>query len=1317
MITTIRPMLAEPSAIGLMVVLVLAVVATPSALMALVLLLRRSRSTSTARINALWILPLLFTIAAIAMIVIIKSNAQRNDAGDHLTPAEFFQALDSNRIVQATIFRDQQSPLVQVRGTYKRQDPAETVTTFVAPKMFIPDRVMDRLTSLPNAEVIEQHATLLPIITTFLPFVCALIFVIAVVSIVVGLISAAKRFAARAPPVQSTVAVQPLPRQCPKCGAQLKPDVPEGLCPACLLQHGIATEGGAPPGTTAFTPPPLLELAKLFPQLEILEIIGQGGMGAVYKARQPALDRFVALKILAPRSGGDLDFAGRFSREARALAKLSHPNIVNVYDYGQVQRAPNTPPSTLDPQPLNYFIMEYVDGLNLRQVEQAGKLSPREALEIIPQICAALQFAHDEGIVHRDIKPENVLLDKKGRVKIADFGLAKILGQDSDFRLTGARDVMGTPHYMAPEQVEKPQEVDHRADIYSLGVVFYEMLTGELPLGKFDPPSHKVQIDVRVDDVVLRSLANNPDRRYQHVSEVKTELDTIAHTPQAGAKVRVSESTHFLRTNLGIALGVFTTLIIIAFLGLFGGIAIPNFIRGRNEARAQRAPAQAEVDNSNANSKVRITSNPPASAETWAPTIPPGEKPDLQKILDEADDLMKRGQYEPALGRHIWLQRHQTEYGGSVQNISALSSWIELGRRFPKAMQALIEIRDSEVREFAEGRGYADLFRDIVSINQQLQDENATYELFKAIREGDPRLADQCYLWVEGLLIAKGEYQFCYDHIGDPQSRLSQAKRNFDMQISMSQRSAANQERSRQQMAEFNRQHGSTNLPIPAFPDTSDTIFRYATNAFVDTAGKLIEVLLGTGHATEAEQIRGQALSVMQDPRLESAIVDAEERIHKRKTAPPGTSTKIGQGTNSAYSNLKIPAPGQWHPATTNKPDASRETWEPSLAPGAKPDLMAILQEANELMSKGLYEEALQRQIWYHNHSISDPSQLGVRNSFALADWVELGRRYPEAMQALLEIRDENERKISSGEGYFDLFMETASMNDELGNQERTYTLFKKIASSDKKLAQQCYSIVEGLLASYGDYELCTNYIGDPEKRFKKLQDQWQRSKKWEQQQEDRRRQVDERMQAAQKQSESNGIASASWPQPAISSLPKLADKTFVAQTRQLIEILVGVDDKNDAEKIQRESMLLLEDPALKSAVDDAEKKIHGPEPSTQQNRAPSLGLIAPPTVLPPPAARPAPNMLPQGKVIRPLRRLPIRQTNMNSFTQSYPMTPAEQTALIEIERIKGIQETNPIDRILPPTALSAPANPTNRASSTRIDPLTSTPVAGTNRP
>jgi MFS family permease len=168
----------------------------------------------------------------------------------------------------------------------------------------------------------------------------------------------------------------------------------------------------------------------------------------------------------------------------------------------------------------------------LRQLEQARRLSPREALQIIPQICDALQYAHDEGVVHRDIKPENVLVDRRGRVKIADFGLAKILGTDPGAaRLTAEGQVMGTPHYMAPEQVERPLAVDHRADIYSLGVVFYELLTGDLPLGKFPPPSRKVQVDVRLDEVVLRALENDPERRYQQASEVKSRVETIAETP------------------------------------------------------------------------------------------------------------------------------------------------------------------------------------------------------------------------------------------------------------------------------------------------------------------------------------------------------------------------------------------------------------------------------------------------------------------------------------------------------------------------------------------------------------------------------------------------------------------------------------------------------------------------------------------------------------------------------------------------------------------------------------------------------------------
>ena len=343
-------------------------------------------------------------------------------------------------------------------------------------------------------------------------------------------------------------------KKCPQCGEEIAADAPEGLCPHCLLKVDLQADGGSQagsePGVTTpysgrFVPPQPSELAPHFPQLEILELLGQGGMGVVYKARHPGLDRLVALKLLPREIGGDPAFAERFTREARALARLNHPNIVAVYDFGRTSALPS--PSGRgagDEGSLFYFIMEYVDGVNLRQAIQSGGMSPKEALAIIPQICDALQFAHDEGIVHRDIKPENILLDKRGRVKIADFGLAKLLGQaPGDVSLTGTQQVMGTLRYMAPEQMEGTKAVDHRADIYSLGVVFYELLTGELPIGRFAPPSKKVQIDVRLDEVVLRALEKEPEQRYQHASEVKTDVESIAVSArQAPREARAAES-------------------------------------------------------------------------------------------------------------------------------------------------------------------------------------------------------------------------------------------------------------------------------------------------------------------------------------------------------------------------------------------------------------------------------------------------------------------------------------------------------------------------------------------------------------------------------------------------------------------------------------------------------------------------------------------------------------------------------------------------------------------------------------------------------
>jgi tRNA A-37 threonylcarbamoyl transferase component Bud32 len=311
------------------------------------------------------------------------------------------------------------------------------------------------------------------------------------------------------------------PKTCPRCGAVL--DAGDELCPRCLLELGrapAASSGGT--GSSSAAPkrrkravPSISEIAAQFPELEIRELVGEGGMGAVYKARQVKIDRLVALKVLALDPGDDPTFAERFRREAMVLARLDHPNVVKLYDFG-------------DRGGLYYLVLEFVDSTNLRALMKQGLLAPKQALSVVREMCDALQFAHDEGIVHRDIKPENVLIDAKGRVKIADFGLAKMVDADPrDVSLTEIGQVMGTPHYMAPEQLRGAPDVDHRADIYSLGVVFYEMLTGELPRGKFDMPSKHVQVDVRLDEIVLKSLERAPERRYQHAIDVKTDVDNV----------------------------------------------------------------------------------------------------------------------------------------------------------------------------------------------------------------------------------------------------------------------------------------------------------------------------------------------------------------------------------------------------------------------------------------------------------------------------------------------------------------------------------------------------------------------------------------------------------------------------------------------------------------------------------------------------------------------------------------------------------------------------------------------------------------------
>ncbi len=260
----------------------------------------------------------------------------------------------------------------------------------------------------------------------------------------------------------------------------------------------------------AFVPPTPTELNEQFEnQIQFLELVGQGGMGAVYRAFHPTLRQYVAVKIISSRksSQNGWDFVERFKREARALALLDSPYIVKLHDFDEKGQ-------------YLYFAMEFVDGSDLHTLIQQGKLTTEHAQSWIPQVCLALECAHLNGLIHRDVKPGNILVDELGMVKLTDFGLVKRQASKGRVGLTQASISIGTPNYLAPEAMESGAEVDHRADIYSLGVVLYQMLTGKLPLGAWHAPSSLIPgLDPRFDAVVIKALQQDREDRYERVSE------------------------------------------------------------------------------------------------------------------------------------------------------------------------------------------------------------------------------------------------------------------------------------------------------------------------------------------------------------------------------------------------------------------------------------------------------------------------------------------------------------------------------------------------------------------------------------------------------------------------------------------------------------------------------------------------------------------------------------------------------------------------------------------------------------------------------
>lgn len=272
-----------------------------------------------------------------------------------------------------------------------------------------------------------------------------------------------------------------------------------------------------PSPSSTWQPPSPEQLDEWLDRYTVRSLIGRGGMGAVYLAWQSALDRNVAVKLLPAELGTDVSFVKRFEREAKAMARLDHPNIVRVFDFGRTEAGHF------------YFVMEHVDGCDVSQLIRQGEIPVAEAMDIVTQLCAALGYAHSEGIIHRDIKPSNILLDKKGRVKIADFGLARPATSTPEpglTRMTESGMVMGTLEYMAPEQL-MGKNVDHRADLYAVGVLFYELLTGDVPRGSWRPPSNCRPMDSGLDQVVQRALQPKPEERYQHAHEVQRDVTTV----------------------------------------------------------------------------------------------------------------------------------------------------------------------------------------------------------------------------------------------------------------------------------------------------------------------------------------------------------------------------------------------------------------------------------------------------------------------------------------------------------------------------------------------------------------------------------------------------------------------------------------------------------------------------------------------------------------------------------------------------------------------------------------------------------------------
>lgn len=304
---------------------------------------------------------------------------------------------------------------------------------------------------------------------------------------------------------------------CPICGLPIPDDAPGGACPGCLLIMATDVADDDTPGGSRHRLPSIEKLQEFFDGYRIESLAGIGGQATVYFAHDLAQERPVALKVLAIEQSANPEFLSRFALEAQTLAKLSHPGIVGVYESGQAG---------------DYFFiaMQWVEGMTLRELLREKPVDALQAGQLIEQLCDALAYAHGQGVVHRDLKPENVLIGRDGQVRIADFGIAKLCepsGADG-LMLTATHARLGTAQYMAPEQMRGDQRIDARADLYALGVIFFELLTGELPLPFGLSPSKIAGVPAAYDRIVARCMKPRPEERFSSAEELKRQVQLAA---------------------------------------------------------------------------------------------------------------------------------------------------------------------------------------------------------------------------------------------------------------------------------------------------------------------------------------------------------------------------------------------------------------------------------------------------------------------------------------------------------------------------------------------------------------------------------------------------------------------------------------------------------------------------------------------------------------------------------------------------------------------------------------------------------------------